>query len=159
MWLCSVLQVLLIWSFTWGIFVPAPLWGAAKDCETDVTKRIIFFFSPHLKTHLESDWSTETTVHSAQTLYNSRLTVTAFWLVPGICISPPRWKTTQGYTPTNTHHDLHRDYAADWMKMNEFGTMLNFFFFPILFYLFLICSFSQKHHRRMNKREAPGATD
>lgn len=74
MWLCRVLQVLVILSFTWGVFVPAPLRGAAQDCKTDMTKKIIlFFFFFHLKTHLESNWSTQTTVHSTETLYNSPL--------------------------------------------------------------------------------------
>lgn len=41
---------------------------------------------------------------------------------------------------SNTHRDLHRDYAAVWMKMNEFGTTLSCFFFSfsiLLLYLFL----------------------
>lgn len=67
---------------------------------------------------------------------------------------------------SNTHRDLHRDYAAVWMKMNEFGTTLSCFFFfffnsssLFISLFFWSAAFFHEHHWWMNKRKAPGATD
>lgn len=107
-------------------------------------KRSFFFsFFFHLKTHLESNWSTQTTVHSTETLYNSPLTVTAFWLVPGMCISPPRWKTTQGYapTPTMTYIGIMQQFEWKWMSLGPRWAVLFFFLFQFFFFIYFFIFF------------------
>lgn len=147
--------------FTWGISVPALLWGGAAVVRQTWRKGS----PPPRKKHLEIEWSTQTPVHSIETFENSPLTVTAFWLVRGMCVSPPSLEhTTQGYAPTSTvtYIGIMQQFEWKWMGLGGVFFFLFFLFFPpdSFIYLFIwSAGFFISTIGEWIREKAPGATD